>query len=210
MRGRVEWAPKGSSLLYIDKYIDTAWFNSKTSILDSWLIIQLGPFSFAWLVWTIEGGLDNRGSKWSARVRSEPDATNIVAMLDSPCQSVAKKEEFRKGRMGRHTKSHHVDWRLPMQWMNKIKVPFYEIFLGGKNCFSMTVIEPTNMTEELNQRERSEQTYNIEIVSILRESLESFQCVCSNCFAVVCIPKKQRNLDSRKKEQVIVRFEWRC
>ena len=120
-------------------------------------------------------------------------------MLDSPCQSVAKKEEFRKGRMGRHTKSHHVDWRLPMKWMNKIEVPFYEIFFGGKNCFSMTVIEPTNMTEELNQRERSEQTFKIEIVFILRESLESFQCVCSNCFAVVCIPKKNRGTLIRKK-----------
>ena len=60
-----------------------------------------------------------------------------------------------------------------MQSMNKIKVPFYEIFLGGKNCFSMTVIEPTNMTEELNQRERSEQTFKIEIVFILRDSLEN-------------------------------------
>ena len=89
-------------------------------------------------------------------------------------------------------------------------VPFYEIFLGGKNCFSMTVIEPTNMTEELNQRERSEQTFKIEIVFILRESLESFQFVCSNCFAVVCLPKKNRGTSIRKKEQVIVRFEWRC
>ena len=34
--------------------------------------------------------------------------------------------------------------------MNQIEVPFNEIFFGGKNCFSMTVIEPTNMTEELN------------------------------------------------------------